>query len=105
MACKLYLRMKMREVPLEEQIQQILSYVQEESANVWKENMLEDLEGGILEYETVGEFFADRRKEFRKRDKEAVKAAELRRMEQERRTIEEYVQEFQRAVRGSRYER
>ena len=67
--------------------------------------MLEDLEGGILEYETVGEFFADRRKEFRKRDKEAVKAAELRRMEQERRTIEEYVQEFQRAVRGSRYER
>ena len=66
--------------------------------------MLEDLKEGILEYETVGEFFADIRKEFRKRDKEAVKAVELRRMEQERRTIEEYVQEFQRAARGSGYE-
>ena len=25
-------------------------------ADVWKENMLEDLKGGLLEYETVGEF-------------------------------------------------
>jgi len=45
--------------------------------------MLEDLEGGILEYETVGEFFANIRKEFGKEDKEAVKVAELKRLEQE----------------------
>ena len=37
MACKLYLRMKMREAPLEDQIQWILSYVQEELVDVWKE--------------------------------------------------------------------
>jgi len=42
---------------------------------------LEDLEGGLLEYETVGEFLADIKKEFRRRDKETVKIAELRRLE------------------------
>ena len=81
MACKLYLRMKMRKVPLEEQIQWILSYVQGGSADVWKENILEDLEEGILEYETVGEFFADTRKEFGRGDKETVKVVELKTLE------------------------
>jgi len=33
-ACKLYLRMKMREVAVKEQIQWILSYVQGESADI-----------------------------------------------------------------------
>jgi len=32
--CKLYLRMKMREVAVEEQIQWILSYIQEGSADI-----------------------------------------------------------------------
>jgi len=48
MACRLYLRMKMREAMVEEQIQWILSYIQEGSADVWKENMLEDLEVGEI---------------------------------------------------------
>jgi len=43
--------------------------------------MLEDLEEEILEYETVGEFFADIKKKFRREDEETVKTAELRRME------------------------
>ena len=49
MACKLYIRMKIREVVVEEQIQWILSYMQGELADVWKEIILEDLEGEILE--------------------------------------------------------
>jgi len=44
------------------------------------------------------------KKEFGGEDKESVKVAKLRRLEQERRTIEEFVQEFQRAARKSRYE-
>jgi len=40
----------------------VLSYVQGGLADVWKENILEDLKGGLLEYETVGEFLADIRK-------------------------------------------
>ena len=51
MACKLYIRMKMRGVTVEEQIQWVLLYVQGGSADVQKENMLEDLEAGLLEYE------------------------------------------------------
>jgi len=33
-----------------------LTYIQGGAANVWKENVLEDLETGILEFETVREF-------------------------------------------------
>ena len=43
-ACQLYLRMKMREVTVEEQLFWILSYVQGESADIWKENIMEELE-------------------------------------------------------------
>jgi len=62
MACKLFLRMKMREVAVEEQIKCVLSYVQGGSADVWKENVLEDLESGNLEYEIVEEFLVDLKK-------------------------------------------
>jgi len=46
MACKLYIRIKMRGMAVEEQIQWVLSYIQGGSADVWKENTLKDLEGG-----------------------------------------------------------
>jgi len=65
---------------------------------------LEDLEKGTLEYELVGEFLAAIKKEFRGGEKESVKVAELKKLEQRGRTIEEFVQEFKRAARGSRYE-
>jgi len=42
---------------------------------------LEDLETGSLEYETVGEFLADIKKEFGGGDKESVKMAELKKLE------------------------
>jgi len=103
-ACKLYIRMKMGGAAVEKQIQWVLSYVQGGSADIWKKNILEDLEGGLLEYKTVGEFLADIRKEFEGGDKELVKVAELKRLEQEGKTMEEFVQEFQRAARGSGYE-
>ena len=92
-ACKLYLRMKMRGAMVEEQIQWILLYVQEGSADVWKENMLEDLEAGEVEYKSVGEFLAELKREFGRGDEEAVKVAELRKLEQGGRTMEEFVQE------------
>ena len=73
-------------------------------ADVWKENILEDLEGRLLEYEIVGEFLVDIRKEFGGGDKESVKVAELKRLEQEGKMMEEFVQEFRRAARKSGYE-
>jgi len=44
-----------------------------------------------LEYETVGEFLVNIRKEFREGDEELVKIAELKRLEQREKTIEEFV--------------
>ena len=65
--------------------------------------MLEDLEGGLLEYEMVGEFLADIKKEFGREDEELVKVAELKRLEQREKMIEEFVQEFRRAAKESGY--
>ena len=103
MAYKLYGKAKMREVPVEEQIQWVLSYVQGGSADMWKENVLEELEAGELEFETVGEFLVEIKKEFGRGEEESVKAEELRKMEQGGKTMEEFIQEFKRAVRESRY--
>jgi len=103
-ACKLYLKMKMRGISVEEQVQWMLSYVQGGSADVWKENVIEELESGEIEYETAEEFFTNLRKEFGGGEEELVKAAELRRMEQGGKTMKEYVQEFKRTARGSGYE-
>ena len=81
-ACKLYIRMKMRGAVVEEKIQWILFYVQKGSADIWKENMLKDLEGRLLEYESVGEFLADIRKKFGGEDEELVKVAEFKKLKQ-----------------------
>jgi len=66
-------------------------YVQGRSADVWKKNVLENLEGGLLEYKNIGEFLVDIKKEFGEGDEELVRVAELRRLEQRRKTIEEFV--------------
>ena len=65
---------------------------------------MEELEAGELEFETVGEFLTEIKKEFGREEGESVKAAELRKLEQGGKTMEEFVQEFKRAARGSEYE-
>jgi len=89
--CRLYLRMKMREVTVEEQVFWILSHVQGESADIWKENVMEELEVGEMEYETVEEFLTSLKKEFGEGEEESVKAVELRKLEQGGKTMEEFV--------------
>ena len=103
-ACRLYIKMKLRGNMVEEQIQWVLTYVQGGSADVWKENVMEELEAGEVEYESVEEFFTVLKREFGAGEEESVKAVELRKMEQGGRTMEEFVQEFKRAARGSGYE-
>ena len=65
---------------------------------------MEEMEAGKVKYELVEEFLTSLRKEFGGGEEESVKAGELRKLEQGRRTMEEFVQEFKRAARGSRYE-
>ena len=102
-ACKLYIRNRMREELVEGQVQWVLSYVQGEAADVWKENTMDELEAEEVEYKTVEEFLANLKREFGGGEEESVKAVELRKLEQGERTIEEFVQEFKRAARGSGY--
>ena len=71
---------------------------------MWKENVMEELEAGEVEYESVEELFTVLKKEFGAGEEESAKVAELRKMEQGGRTMEEFVQEFKRAARGSGYE-
>jgi len=103
-AYRLYIRMKMREVAVEEQIQWILSYVQGGLVDIWKENVLEDLEAEKVEYESAGEFLAEIKKEFGEGDKELIKVVKLKRIEQGGRTMKEFVQDFKRVARESGYE-
>ena len=69
---KLFLKIRMRGDLVEEQIQQLLSYVQRELVDVQKENILEDLKSEDLEYKIVEEFLAEIRKEFRREDEETM---------------------------------
>ena len=69
---------------------------------MWKKNLLEDLEIEKVEFESVGNFLLELKKEFRKGD-EVVKVAELKRIEQGGKTIEEFVQEFRRIAKESEY--
>ena len=70
---------------------------------MWKENVMEELEAGRVEYEMAEEFSMSLKKEFGGGEEELVKVAELRKLEQEGRTMEEFIQEFKRAARESRY--
>ena len=71
---------------------------------MWKENVMEELESGELEYKSAEEFLTSLKKKFGGGEEESVKAAELRKLEQGGRMMEEFVQEFKRVARGSRYE-
>ena len=90
-ACRLFLRMKLRGAMVEEQVQWVLSYIQGGSADVWKENVMEKLESGEIEYKSAEEFLTSLKKEFGGGEEESVKVAELRRMEQGGKMMEEFV--------------
>lgn len=51
----------------------------------------------------MGEFLADFKEEFSREDKEVNKIAELKRLEQESKMIEEFLQKFKRVARESKY--
>ena len=66
---------------------------------MWKKNVMEELESGKVEYESAEEFLTGLKKEFEGRKEESMKAAELRKLEQGGRMMEEFVQEFKQAAR------
>ena len=66
---------------------------------------MEKLETGEIEFESAKEFLAEIRREFGGGgDEESVKVAELKKIEQGEKTMEEFVQDFKRTARESSYE-
>ena len=59
---------------------------------------MEEMESGEVEYESAEEFLTCLKKEFGRGEEKSVKAAELRKLEQGGRTIEEFIQEFKRTT-------
>lgn len=65
--------------------------MQRRSADLWKKNLLKDLEIEKVEFESAEKFLLTLKKEYGEEDKESVKVAELRRIRQIRRTMEEFI--------------
>ena len=76
--------------------------MQRGSADIWKKNDKKDLERELWNYEVIGKFSENSEKKFREWDNKIIKVAKLKRMEQESKIMEEFVQKFRRAARGSR---
>jgi len=58
-----------------------LLYIQQVSVDIWKENILKDLESGNLSYTIVREFLANLKSEFSEGDNKIIKVAELKKVE------------------------
>ena len=95
--------MRMREESVEEQVQCILTYVQEELVNIQKKNILEDLEVKEIEFVTTRKFLVELKKEFGEEDNKSAKIAKLKKIEQSPRIMKEFVQEIRRAARDNEY--
>ena len=65
--------------------------------------MLEDLELEEVEFGLAEKFLLELKREFGGEDEELVKVADLKKIEQEGRMIEEFVQEFRKVARKSEY--
>ena len=80
-AC-LYLRIKMIEELELTKMAWVLSYVQEEVVEAWKNNLLDELSKGELEVETTEELFSKMRNEFGEMAEEKRKVEQLKTIEQ-----------------------
>ena len=80
-----------------------MSYVQGGIAEVWKDNLLDELAKGESEVESAEQLFTKIRNNFGKTSKEERKIEQLRTIEQGGRTCDEYMQEFKKVARESGY--
>jgi len=103
-AYRLFIQMRMGQVGSRSRISWVLLYVQGGVAEIWKNNVLDEISKGTSTVNTEEELFTKIRQEFGEFDEESRKVDELRVLEQGGKTVDEYVQEFRRAARGSGYE-
>ncbi len=77
----------------------MLSYVQEGSADIWKENIFGEAGERGIGIQICERVFGSHQKEFGGEEKKLVKVAEFKRLEQGGRIIEEFVKEFRRIAK------
>ena len=80
-ACRLYIRIRMRNVAVEKQVQWMQLYMQGESVDIWKENIIEDFENKSLVYTIVGEFLTDLEQKIGGGNNKTIKIVELKKVE------------------------
>jgi len=101
----LYIRMKITKEAATTQVTWVLSYVQGGIAEVWKDNLLDELAKKESEVELAEQLFTKIRDDFEETLEEKRKIEQLRTIEQRGRTCDEYVQKFKKVTRGSGYKR
>ena len=69
----------------------VLLYIQRESVDIWKKNIMENLRYESLEFAIVRDFLTDLKQEFGNRNNKLVKIAELKKVEKRSKTIKEFV--------------
>ena len=89
-ACHLYTRAKLEGVDDKGRISWVLSYVQGGVAEVWKDNILDEIAKGMSEVEMMEELFEKMREEFGEFNKESRKTDKLRTLVQGLRTCNKY---------------
>ena len=89
--CRLYAEARLGGVNEKGKISWVLSYVQGGVAEVWKDNVLDEIEKGTLEVSTMKELFEKIMEEFGEFDEKSRKADELRLLVQGPRTYDEYI--------------
>jgi len=72
---------------------------------VWNKNLLKEMKVGKIQFALVEDFLTKLKREFEERDNEPTKVAKLKKIEQDRKTIEEFVWKFNMTVRESRLEK
>jgi len=102
-AAHLYIRMKITEEVAATQVAWVLSYIQGGIAEAWKDNLLNELAKRKSKVELAEQLFTKIRNNFGETLEEERKIEQLRTIEQEERTCNEYVQEFKKITRESSY--
>jgi len=64
-----------------------LTYIQRGLADIWKKNILENLESEDLKFPSVEDFLVELKKEFGGGDNKSAEVAELKKLEQESRMM------------------
>jgi len=75
-----------------------LTYIQRGLTDIWKKNILENLESENLKFLSVEDFLVELKRKFGEGYNKSAKVAELKKLEQESRMMEKFISEFRKVA-------